>query len=793
MPEDESINNSQLLKAALGYAQRGWPMFPVKPGEKIPAIKDWPNSATTDPEQIRTWWGNEPKANIGIVTGSRSGLVVVDIDKKNGGSLDHFLKEYNPVETPRVQTPSGGWHLFYELPQGMVFSTDHKQLLGKGVDFQAERAFVVAVPSVVDTQNGPMNYTWEVGPTSSSLAQLPRGLVTKLKEPQSPRQVDPSIQGKIMEGGRDNHLTSFGGRLRRQGLSEPVILVALREENEIRCKPPLSEEDLKRIAHSVARYSPALATGGQSDQATFERLAKMSHSDFDRVKKNEADRMGVSVTALTRDVEEARRRYREEKKKGGISREPEDVEPWDEPVDGRSLLETLTNVFCRYVILPEYAAETLAMWTVHTYTLDVVDFSPVLMLVSPEKRCGKTTVIKLLDRLTRRPMRSDDLSAAALFRSIEEWHPTMLMDEADAWMKDNNELRGIINSKHSPDGAVQRVEGENREIRWYSTWCAKAIAGIGKQAGTVMDRSIIIKMRRKLPEEQVAKLRRKTEAEEFRRLSRQIARWVQDRKDELGITGEAREEDSLGLDDRQADNWEPLLAIADAVGSQWPELARRAAKVVSGGGDIDDSDSIGELLLADIREIFTASGKDRLTTKELIEELDQFKEHPWPTRDHGKLITPNQLATILKRFEIKSKTIRIANGTPKGYYRDDFSDAFNRYLDGVATADQVCGGSVAANVAANRAPNSLKNSPVAPVADVLPFFEGENKRVAGYGGVNSNPAKRVMEAFDALDRHRHNCSECGWKDKRQHLCSEGRKLLEVHEAALLSQQGGSKS
>lgn len=157
-----------------------------------------------------------------------------------------------------------------------------------------------------------------------------------------------------------------------------------------------------------------------------------------------------------------------------------ETEPWPEAVDGGELLAKLAATCRRYIVLPEHADVALALWIVFTHCVDAVSVAPILALTSPEKRCGKSTVLALLRRLVQRAMAAANISAAALFRAVEAWAPTLLIDEADTFMGATEELRGILNSGHTRDSAfVIRTVGDDHEPRRFSTWGAKAIALIG--------------------------------------------------------------------------------------------------------------------------------------------------------------------------------------------------------------------------------------------------------------------------------------------------------------------------
>lgn len=356
-----------------------------------------------------------------------------------------------------------------------------------------------------------------------------------------------------------------------------------------------------------------------------------------------------------------------------------DPDPWPEPVDGADLVEEIGATLRRFAVLPEGAADALALWVVHTYAVDEARISPLAALVSPVRRCGKTLVLELLSLVVRRPLAAASITAAAVFRAIETYSPTLLIDEADAFLRDNDELRGVLNSGHTRATAfVLRVVGDEHEPRAFSTWCAKAIALIGSLPPTLEDRAILIPMRRRARAEHVERFRRDRGAVVFEALRRRIARWVNDNREVLRH-GDPDVPDALH--DRAADNWRPLFAIADVTGSRWPDAARRAALRLA--GETEEADGTGVQLLADLRDLFGRKGTDRLGTEEILEELGKLAERPWPTYNRGgKPITARQLARLLRPFDIASRTIRVDEGTAKGYMMADLEDALSRYLPG---------------------------------------------------------------------------------------------------------------
>jgi putative DNA primase/helicase len=354
----------------------------------------------------------------------------------------------------------------------------------------------------------------------------------------------------------------------------------------------------------------------------------------------------------------------------------QDPEPWPNDVVGAELLADLARTPDRFLALPPGAATTAALWTVHAHAHEASSISPILAITSPEKRCGKTRLLEVMGGLVPRPLPTANISPAALFRAVEKYRPTLLGDEADTFLTHHEELRGILNSGHTRAGAVVvRTVGDDHDARRFSTWAPKAIALIGKLPGTLEDRSILIPMRRRAPDERVEKLRL-DRLHELEPLRRKAARWASDNLEELR---QAEPEMPPELNDRAADNWRPLLAIAELAGESWPERARKAAVLLSGAVE-EGEEAAGVQMLADVRDLFRERNTDRLPSSEIVEALVQLEDRPWPEWRRGQPLSKRQLASLLRRFGIKPKQLRVEGDKTRGYDLADFADAFSRYL-----------------------------------------------------------------------------------------------------------------
>jgi putative DNA primase/helicase len=361
------------------------------------------------------------------------------------------------------------------------------------------------------------------------------------------------------------------------------------------------------------------------------------------------------------------------------------VEPSAEAVIGEDLLDAIAAVFAHYLVLPAQAAETLALWVVHTYVIDAGDISPILAVTSPTMRCGKTTLFKILAWLACRTEFESNVTPSSMFRYVHAKQPTLLIDEGETFLTEDREMRGILNSGHSRAGAyVMRTQGA-KFVR-FSTWGSKAIALNGKLPGTLADRSITVAMQRKKRSEQRPRYRDR-DCHEFHGLRSRTLRWAIDNFNALENSDPKVPE---ALNDRAADNWRPLIAIADAAGGKWLEAARKAAVALV--GTIED-DSADTQLLRDLRWLFDGKpdlhdGKmrreyqstDRLFSQTIIDELNKIETSPWASWEQRRGFTLRDLANVLKAYGAGPETVRIGAKTGKGYYRAKLTDAFDRYL-----------------------------------------------------------------------------------------------------------------
>ncbi|MGI8406963.1 MAG: DUF3631 domain-containing protein [Actinomycetota bacterium] len=347
------------------------------------------------------------------------------------------------------------------------------------------------------------------------------------------------------------------------------------------------------------------------------------------------------------------------------------------------LLDDLRRLFHRYIVFPSVeACDTLALWTLHTHVFEAFESTPRLALLSPEKGSGKTRTLELLDLLVPEPMHAVNLSAAALFRMIQsKGRVTLLLDECDTYLgprvaKDHEELRGLINAGHRRGAVAYRCVGEpsKMEIREFPAFAPVALAGIGDLPDTVLDRAAVIPMRRRAPGERVEDFRRRKVQGPAEDLKKRCSEWAATAVDALSL---AEPEMPVGITDRPADVWEPMIAIGDMAGSAWGTRARAAAVALNNIRQKVDP-SLGVQLLRDVRRIFAERKTDRLFTVDLVTALCGLDESPWGDL-RGKEIDARGVARRLRPYDIRPKQIRDGE-SKKGYERGDFLDSWSRYL-----------------------------------------------------------------------------------------------------------------
>jgi len=411
------------------------------------------------------------------------------------------------------------------------------------------------------------------------------------------------------------------------------------------------------------------------------RLARLDDAGYEAERKRAAQVLNIPVTRLDALVRTTKLKAATTKRAGTPPMFPA-VILHHEPQDGAKLLDDVRATLRKFVVLPPGAAEVLTLWSAYTHIFDVFDVATWITLLSPRERCGKSRTIEVVAPLTPRAFVASGVTAAAYFRIVEEHHPIIFIDEFDQF-SENEDLRCTLNSGYRRAAAwiprcVKTNDGDFAVAR-FSTFAPLFLAKIGEFDGrwrTIRDRTPIIRMKRRTAAEPIERFRDSEYQPLAAELRSRLARWTTDCREALS---KARPAEIPGLDDRANEIVAPLLAVADVAGGSWPTEARAAIAAIM-SSRAEDDDATSTLLLADVCDLFKAEGADRLASRQIVEYLNSLTDRPWPTWNRGRPLTENVLSRLLKPFEIKSQTVRLAEGTAKGYKRADFTDAWSRYL-----------------------------------------------------------------------------------------------------------------
>lgn len=348
---------------------------------------------------------------------------------------------------------------------------------------------------------------------------------------------------------------------------------------------------------------------------------------------------------------------------------------------GQRMMEAVYSFLGRFVSYPSEHAQTAhALWIVHAHIMDKWESTPRLAFLSAEPASGKTRALEITELLVPNPVCAVNVSPAYLFRKVgSDAGVTILFDEIDTVFgpkaRENEEIRGLLNAGHRRGAVAGRCAVRGKEIitEEIPAYSAVALAGLGWLPDTIMTRSVVIRMRRRHRDETVEPFRRRMHAPEGHEICRLIEAWAKG----ATVYWPAMPAE---IQDRDADVWEPLIAVADAIGGDWPSRARAAGvAVVTASKDVEPS--LGIRLLTDLRDAF--GDVEEMASKSIVQALNSLEESPWGNL-RGKPMDERGLANRLKEYGVKSRSIRVGNATPKGYRRVDFFEAWSRYLPVIA-------------------------------------------------------------------------------------------------------------
>lgn len=349
-------------------------------------------------------------------------------------------------------------------------------------------------------------------------------------------------------------------------------------------------------------------------------------------------------------------------------------------------IETLIQRFC---VLPDFAYLPLAVWIMATHLSNAFDAFPYIALLSPEKRCGKTRVLEVLELLCANPWRGTSTTSAALYRMMTAC-PTLLLDEVEALrgrqVSENSQaVLAVLNAGHRKGATVPRCDGPKNELKFFPVYGPKAFAAIGRLPDTLADRCICLEMQRKTTSQHVERFLSNRARMTAEPILEALSDWA--KKNEARTEAAYEHLEDLGfLSDRDADLWMPLFAICSvAAPDRVTELENCALTLTGAKADNDVEESLSLKLLADIRSVWV-TGRSHMATSELLEALKRITDSPWGENDFN----PRKIAKMLRPFKVEVRQVRLGAGTYKGYLRSELLDAFSRYLPSHAGCPETC-------------------------------------------------------------------------------------------------------
>lgn len=348
------------------------------------------------------------------------------------------------------------------------------------------------------------------------------------------------------------------------------------------------------------------------------------------------------------------------------------------PRTGPELLDLMRDMFKLFTVQQtEHHYVALALYCAYTHISGARDFAPRLVITSAEKRCGKSRTLEILGELVARPEVAANTTAASLFLAImedPENPPTIILDEADRTFgtkvkaEQNEDITALLNAGFRPGMPFNRANWVTKKRESYSTFAPAILAGIGTLPDTIVDRAVVVRLRRRRKDEVVEPYRLR-QAAQLHKLRCSVAEWAESIRDRA-----AEYLPESDFDDREADVWEPLLTIADLAGGHWPTSARASAAhlVAEAAGTAATEVSEGIELLGDLRGALSLLKSDRIPTASLLDLLRGIEDSRWKEQD----LTGHRLARLLKPYGIAPQR----SNSQRHYMRAEFEDAFARYL-----------------------------------------------------------------------------------------------------------------
>ena len=682
--------------------------------------------ATDDAAEIRKLFEKWPNSHLGAVPGS-GGFVVADHDTGEKGDEEGRAERMATARASRAplaamcdgtfsyQTPSGGGHSWFKLPAGTIVRSGNNKL-GKFIDVKSSKGY-----AVFWVAHGYPSNRQPIQPAPAQLIKLLNGATHTTGTGKFDRA---RAAAGVPEGDRQETLFKLAcsARARRIPIEQAKAEVGAAAAN---CTPPFTADTDALVERAYATYTEPEEFQSflnfTSIEQVRDRLEQLDAQSKDITRFYAADYIKAAAalehfgpaefaglatklkgkqvaisrweSAVHKTARQERERLAEAKKSARLAEAPPATRhppQWatpdaiaTAPVDGKLLLDELTAALKKFVMLEGEAPLVVALWILFTWVFEqVAETNPFLRVVSPVKNCGKSTLLKVLKHLTRSGWLISRLTGSAFTRTLAEGRRTLLLDEGDAFLRENEVMRNLLDGAADPDTANVSMSVPTADGGWepveFNGFVPIVIASIGRlyKFETVESRAVHVRMKRatKADRQHLTKARRRLLGPALAPLAEKCARWAADNAGRLVGAYPAMPDEIE--DGRDLDKWELLIAIADAIDAPTGQAARAAAIAACGGGA--ETNDLAELLLADIRGLF--KNVDRYHSKTFCTKLADLEGRPWAEYGRRRIpISQNQLARLLANFGISSTAILIGKDTAKGYYRKDFRDAFARY------------------------------------------------------------------------------------------------------------------
>jgi hypothetical protein len=410
----------------------------------------------------------------------------------------------------------------------------------------------------------------------------------------------------------------------------------------------------------------------------IEELAELSKLQYDRVRKAEAKRLGVSLSFLDKEIKKIQSGNDDSKQGSAISFFCDSLEPHIDRVDACELFDYIEAMIVKpHTIAEPVFQHYVTLWGVATWFIDAFRAVPYLHITAPLKNSGKSNLLDVVSSYSYRPLAASDITGSALFRVIEMCRPTLFIDEVDelSGKADSNGLTGLLNDGYKSTGRVVRCVGDNHEPRQFNVFGFKALCGIGQLSkSTTASRCVKVSVRPMVTGEHIQDILY-VSTDLLEEINSKLKRLQIDYFDDV-VAYDGRHVTHLINRDKQI--WSAIYAIAALGGDKWINRLKCAERVINDRRVEVLDDKIQ--LLADIKQVFESKRMDGIHTAELLEHLCLNDDSLWRTWTNGKALDSKQLAALLSDFGIGSKNVRMGQLQKKGYKLEDFKESFNRYL-----------------------------------------------------------------------------------------------------------------